>query len=55
MEVSNNTESSVSTTNFEKIGKDKEKMFLRGNKRIKRAVTGDVNDIGEIKKGIKPF
>lgn len=55
MEVGNTTESWASTTNHHKICKGIEKIFLGRDEWIKRVNTGDGNEIGQVRKGVKPF
>lgn len=55
MEVDDNVESWVPPINHQKIGRNVEKMFLYRDRRIKKAVARDGNEIGEIRKGIKIF
>lgn len=55
MKAGDNIRSWASATNHERIGRSIEKMFLDRNRKIKKAVTGDRNKIGEVRKGIKFF
>lgn len=55
MKVGNNTRSWIPPTGHQKISGGVEGVFLYGDKRIKRSVTGDRNEISEIREGIITF